>query len=240
MTLEKEDFETIQTAPLMHGLTSTDVKTAIDCFAVDVLVCSGMYSIYELKKYSMILLEGFIDIVSITLNGDEHIISRFSAGSYIPNGLMCSNSASSPFVPVVSKNCRILIIDQEKIHRCNCNLFGNCIDDCRQECGLSPLLLSRINYNMAVLLNDIMMHLSEKLQILTQKTLSEKLSAYFHILATKNGSPRFTLPFTRDELAKYISAERSSVSREINHMQHKQLIKLYSSKDIELLPSTPT
>ena len=240
MTLKNEDFDTIRKAPLMQGLTSGDVKTAIDHFAVDVLVCSGMYSIYELKKYSMIILEGFIDIISITLNGDEHIISRFSAGSYIPNGLMCSKSASSPFLPSVSKNCRILVIDQEKIHHCNCNLFGNCIDNCNQEYALSPLLLSRINYNMAVLLNDILIHLSEKLQIITQKTLSEKLSSYFHILANKTGSSRFTLPFTRDELAKYIFAERSSVSREINHMQNEQLIKLYSSKDIELLPSTPT
>ena len=50
MTLKNEDFDTIRKAPLMQGLTSGDVKTAIDRFAVDVLVCSGMYSIYELKK----------------------------------------------------------------------------------------------------------------------------------------------------------------------------------------------
>ena len=178
MTLKNEDFDTIIKAPLMQGLTSEDVKTAIDCFAVDVLVCSGMYSIYELKKYSMIILEGFIDIVSITLNGDEHIVSRFSAGSYIPNGLMCSKSASSPFLPSVSKNCRILVIDQEKIHHCNCNLFGNCIDNCNQEYALSPLLLSRINYNMAVLLNDILIHLSEKLQIITQFNISARYDDY--------------------------------------------------------------
>ncbi len=240
MTLKNEDFDTIKKSPLMQGLASEDVKTAIDCFAVDVIACSGTYFIYELKKYSMIILEGYIDIVSITFNGDEHIVSRFSTGSYIPNGLMCSKSALSPFLPAVSKNCRILLINQEKIHHCNCNPSGNCIDNCNKECSLSPQLLSRINYNMAVLLNDILIHLSEKLQIITQKTLSEKLNAYFLILANKTGSSRFTLPFTRDELAKYISAERSSVSREINNMQSEQLIKLYSSKDIELLLSTPT
>jgi len=65
-----------------------------------------------------------------------------------------------------------------------------------------------------------------KIQLLAQPTLRDKLLFYLHLTQNALHRDSFTLPFTREKLAQFISADRSAVSRELSRMKDEGIIKI--------------
>ena len=80
--------------------------------------------------------------------------------------------------------------------------------------------------------------MSEHIDVLSHRTIREKLMAYFMIQSSKNDSPSFSLPFTRSSLADYISVDRSAMMREIKKLKDDGIIEI-SQKDVKLLKRLP-
>ena len=57
--------------------------------------------------------------------------------------------------------------------------------------------------------------LTEKMGCLTRRTTREKLLAYLSQCAKRAGSSKFSIPFNRQELADYLSVDRSAMSSEL-------------------------
>ena len=86
--------------------------------------------------------------------------------------------------------------------------------------------------NLLSLTSQKASELSEHLDILSQRTIRDKLMAYFIIQCSKNKSHSFNLPFTFSLLADYISADRSAMMREIKKMKDDGIIKTDNKKII--------
>ena len=69
-------------------------------------------------------------------------------------------------------------------------------------------------------------HLNMKIRLLTQPTLRSKLLLYLRLMQNTLQCNSFTLPFTREKLAQFISADRSAVSRELSRMNAEKIIKI--------------
>lgn len=73
-------------------------------------------------------------------------------------------------------------------------------------------------------------HLTEKIEILTRPNASEKLLTYFSFFAQtqKNNIQAdtlvFTIPFNRQELADYLSIDKSAISTELTKLKKRGLI----------------
>ena len=78
-------------------------------------------------------------------------------------------------------------------------------------------------------------HLNMKIRLLAQPTLRDKLLLYLHLTQNTLHCNSFTLPFTREKLAQFISADRSAVSRELSRMNAEGIIKI-EGKTITLKP----
>ncbi len=68
--------------------------------------------------------------------------------------------------------------------------------------------------------------LNRKIQLLTQKSLRKKLMTYFIQLSKERNNNVFRISFTREQLARYVCSERSSVCRELGKMQDEGLVKI--------------
>ena len=60
--------------------------------------------------------------------------------------------------------------------------------------------------------------------IIVKKTLREKILTYLQQQALDQDSRQFTIPLSRLELAKYLCADRSALTRELSYMQKDGLI----------------
>ena len=72
------------------------------------------------------------------------------------------------------------------------------------------------------------------MNILSQRTIREKILTYLSTQAGKAGNLHFTIPFNREEMADFICVDRSALSRELANMQDEGLIN-YHRNQFQLL-----
>ena len=107
------------------------------------------------------------------------------------------------------------------------------------ECMLTPIpeisdCQSQLRSNlMRIMARKIINH-SRKIEHITRRSTRQKLLSYFTEQMNKNQSPAFDIPFTRQQLADYLSVDRSAMSSELSRMQKDGLIR-YNLNHFEIL-----
>ena len=74
----------------------------------------------------------------------------------------------------------------------------------------------------------------DKLEILSKKTLKEKILTYLSQLAQKEGTLYFVSPLSRLDMAKYLCVDRSALTRELSRMKEAGLLD-YDKNTFRLL-----
>ena len=88
--------------------------------------------------------------------------------------------------------------------------------------------------NLFIILNERLKDKNERIEILTKKTIRNKLLEYFKIMSNKNGSRYIYLPFSFGALADYLAVDRCAMSREIKYLKEEGIIEV-KDKRITLL-----
>ena len=76
--------------------------------------------------------------------------------------------------------------------------------------------------------------LTQKIEYTSKHTTREKLLAYLSAEAKNGGSGRFCIPFNRQELADYLSVDRSAMSAELSKLRNDGLLNFHKNQ-FELL-----
>lgn len=122
-------------------------------------------------------------------------------------------SSKTDIIQVVcSKTCCVEFID-----------YYHLTKRCPRACSFHSTLVS----NALHLLSLKAVHLSERLDILSQRTIREKLLRCFTLMAAdQQASCSFTLPFSLGTLADYLCVDRSAMMREIGKMKKEGLLQM--------------
>lgn len=97
-------------------------------------------------------------------------------------------------------------------------------------CGNSCEFHSKMIRNMVYVLAERNYKLTQKIDHLTQKTTREKLLSYFSEQALKSKGPVFEIPLDRQQLADYLSVDRSAMSTELGRMKRDGLIDYHKNR----------
>ena len=156
-----------------------------------------------------ILLNGTANIERYDYNGNKTIIEKLEKNSVFGEIFF---SVKNDITVTSTSNSRVLLIDYD-------NLIKN---------------LKNINFinNIFNLLSNKMIELNTRIEILSKRSIKEKILTYFSMLAKNNKS--FILPFTYTELADYLSIDRSAMMREIKKLRDSGLIKT-NGRNIKLI-----
>ena len=82
-----------------------------------------------------------------------------------------------------------------------------------------------LSQNLIRVLAEKNMQLNEKAGYLSQRSTREKLLAYLSAQARRTGSASFRIPFDRQQLADFLSVNRSAMSAELSKMQREGLLR---------------
>ena len=104
------------------------------------------------------------------------------------------------------------------------------LTECQRACSFHNQLIQNL-YTIATRRNRYM---NRKISHMSKRTTREKLLSYLSDIAQQKNSSHFTIPFGRQQLADYLSVERSAMSAELSRMQKDGLIK-YHKNEFELL-----
>lgn len=160
-----------------------------------------------------IVMSGYIQIIKDDYNGNRTIIEEFFENDIF--GSMFSNISNNEYSIVTKEDSKIIIIDYDRIIECtqnNISFYNKFIQN------LLQIVFEKINEK------------NNRIEILTEKTIRNKLLKYFQIISKNNRSKNIYLPFTFTELAEYIAVDRSAMSRELKNLKDEGFIEIKSKK----------
>ena len=156
----------------------------------------------EKRKQICILLSGKADLIRYDLKGNKDIIDRFNKDDIFGEAFYPVNTNNELFV-LATEDCEVLLF-----------LYDDIRMKCRTNCKFHVTLVSNL---LELILNNAV-HQNTRIEILSKRTIREKLLSYFTILSSKNFSKNITLPFSLTSLADYLSVDRSAMMREIKSL----------------------
>ena len=153
----------------------------------------------EKRKQICILISGKADLIRYDFNGNKDIIERFNSNDIFGDAFYPVNTNNELFV-LATEKCEVLLF-----------LYDDIRTKCRNNCKNHNELVSSL---LELILNNSI-HQNTRIEILSKRTIRDKLLTYFTILSSKNFSRSITLPFSLTSLADYLSVDRSAMMREI-------------------------
>ena len=189
---------------IFDGIDENDIKKMLLCFEArrrtfkkDRTIVSNIINI----KMIGIIISGTANIERYDYNGNRSIIEKLEKNSIF--GEVFSRLGSDISV-IATSDCEVLFIEYEHL-----------IKRCKKGCLYHNILTN----NVLQLLSKKIIDLNKRLEILSKRTIREKLLSYFELLANDNPKRKFTLPFTYTDLADYLSIDRSAMMREIKNLR---------------------
>ena len=155
-----------------------------------------------------IMLYGSASIVKYDYNGNKTIIDNLEYNSIL--GKPFSNFDDDVSI-IASSDCEILFLD-----------YKDLINDSK-----NYLIISN---NIIEILSGMISKLNERVEILSKRSIKEKLLSYFNLVAKRKRRKTFNLPMTYIELANYLSVDRSAMMREIKKLKEDGIISTNGNK----------
>ena len=215
----------LEASPLFRNITYEEYRRMLTCFQAvqrSYLAEELVYDFSASRTDAIGIVErGSVSLIRIDEEGVSTVLEEMGPGGVFGRDLAFAGSAGDSLEVVARTPCDILFIDYPHLFR-----------RCEKACTHHSILVQ----NMLGLLSNKAQALSERVDVLSRRSIREKLLCYFRQLAEKSGSDTFTLPFSFSVLADYIATDRSAMMRELRHLKEQGLI-LADGRRITLLES---
>lgn len=168
----------------------------------------------EKRNQICIVLSGEVDLIRYDFNGNKTIIGHFVENDIFGEVFYPANTNNELFVTAIKKS-EILSFTYDTL-----------FEKCEYECAFHKELIN----NLSELFIDEIIGLNLRIELLTKRSIREKLLSYFEILSKSSMNKVFNIPYTYTDLADYFSVDRSSLMREIKMLTDEGFIKKEGTK----------
>ncbi len=199
-------------SPLFTDIQSEDLTAMLGCIGYHIGVFKkGEIIIFEEEniKHIGIVRSGAVDMIKEDLWGNKTMLVRMRKNELFGETFACGEDNLSVVTFIVSEDAEILFIP-----------FHRVMHSCTMACAFHHKLIE----NMVRIIANKNRDLMRKVEVISKRTLREKILAYLSIQAQIQGTRYFEIPFGRVELAEYLCADRSALTRELAKMKENGLI----------------
>ncbi len=204
--------------PIFRDISEESVKRMMTCFHMrqadygpGELICEYDGSGTEVG----LITSGSAQLVRIDFDGNRTILEHLEEGG-IFGEVLCFTNVGGDSVSVVSGGaCTVLYMEYAHIMR-------RCENACQHH--------SQLVQNMFALAADQIQKLGQRVEVLSRRSIREKLLCYFTTNCGERHSDTFTLPFTFSALADYISTDRSAMMRELRKLREEKVVQVDGRK----------
>lgn len=155
-----------------------------------------------------IMVNGKADLIRYDLNGNKDIVDKFNERD-IFGEVFYPVHTNNELIVMATTDCDVLFLVHDYI-------YNRCKQNCKFHNSFSSSILE------LTLRNSV--HQNTRIEVLSKRTIREKLLTYFSILSSKDFSKSFTLPFSLTNLADYLSVDRSAMMRELKNLSNEGFI----------------
>lgn len=208
---------------LFKGVSSEDCRRMIKCFNPETRrFRSGSRITYltECRNIIGIVLSGSAIMVRYDVNGVRTIIESIETQGIFGENISKADSRHDNIEIVCEKDCEIMFIRKSEITK---------------RCENACLCHSKVVENLLELMSEKTRLLSERIEVLSQRTIKERLISYLQIINDK--TPEDTppqIPFSMTALSDYLCVNRSALQREISKLKRNGEL-VFSKRKFKLL-----
>ena len=216
---------------LFRGISPDEAKSMMSCLQAYTKSYSRGAVIHRagepIHSVGMVLF-GSVSIENDDIWGNKSILDRVAPGQIFAETYACLPDEPLMVNVVAVEPTQVLFLNTEK-------MFTVCANTCTFH--------SKLVRNMLSISAQKSLNLSRRIMHTSSKSIRGRLLSYLSFQATKHGSLEFEIPFNRQQLADYLSVDRSAMSNELSKMQRDGLLKVERNRfvlqDAESFTASP-
>ncbi len=156
-----------------------------------------------------VILEGQIEIIRTDYNGNKTVIEELEEDDIFGNLISILNNKENEII--TKKETKILAIDYNTIINYEENSKGYYNEFIK---NLFKMVVQKLN------------NANKRINIITKKTIRNKLLEYFNTNSYGHQKKYVYLPFNLTKLADYLSVDRTAMSRELKSLKDEGFIEI--------------
>ncbi len=215
------DTEFLCGTALFSGISTENIEQLEQCLGFTELAFPKGAAIYQagesIKAFGLVL-SGAVCIENNDVWGNRSILDSIEPGqvfaenyAYLAEPLGVNMMAT--------ENTHVLFINAERLSQ-----------TCQQACPYHSLLIQ----NLIVIIAQNNMKLARRCFYTATRSIRQRVLKYLSDQAKAHRSPAFCIPFDRQQLADYLSVDRSALSNELSKLSREKVLKVHR-KRFELL-----
>lgn len=207
------DYLFLSKTMLFRGISPEEIQSMMGCLqGISKKYAKGsiIHHAGETISTMGLILSGSVCVESDDVWGNKSILDKVSAGHIFAENYACLPGEPLMVNIVAAEATEILFM------RTDCMFTV-----CSNTCGFHNQLIR----NMLTLSAQKTLNLSRRILHTSSKSIRGRLLSYLSYQATQHGSREFDIPFNRQQLADYLSVDRSAMSNELGKMQREGLIR---------------
>lgn len=221
-------YESIKYHPIFQGIKESDIKIILDCFC---------FQEKTYKKEEYIILEGDpVEYVGVILHGIILMEKNDLYGNnYFFTELREHEIFAEPFMDTNIRNCSV---NYKAMTNCSILIFPYRLiwQRCSKNCTFHTMFIENLMNLLALKTRTLL----AKLEILSKKSIRDRILTFLHMIRTNQDIVGFHnmnqpsnlldnevfIPLNHTEMAEYLCVNRSALVREISKMKAESIISV--------------
>lgn len=216
------ELRKVKECRLFSGLDDSELKSALEILDAGIAEYGKGAFIHRADErlgFFGLVISGSVQVYTDDMNGDLMMMANVTEGETFGESLCYLRVERTKVFVSTQEGARVMKLRTEAF------LGGRAADD---------RLTGRLFGNFVSMLAERTLSMNERIQVLSKKTLREKLMTFFSQCEKKYGSRSFSLPLDRAGLAIYLGSDRAALSRELSAMRRAGIID-YSKNHFRIL-----
>lgn len=162
----------------------------------------------KLDNVICMISSGYAQIIRVDYNGNQVIIEELHEGSVF--GTILSSINKDEYDIITKEDTKIVVIDYANIEKLidSNNIYNN-----------------QFIKNVLNIFSGRIESLNTRIEILTKRSIRDKLLAYFDSIYKSQINKSITIPLSLTDLADYLSIDRSAMMRELRYLKDEGIIE---------------
>ena len=161
------------------------------------------------------VLEGTVHMMKEDVWGNVMIFGEACPGALYGEDYACAGVKHLEVGVVAKTDVKVLFLDIQKV-----------LTVCSNGCEFH----SKIIRNLLSSIAERTLEMTRKVEHMSQRSLRDKVLSYLSSEAVRAGSKEFTIPFNRQQLAEYLSVDRSALSAELGKMRDEGMLEFWKNQ----------
>lgn len=218
----KQFIPILKQTKLFSGVGDDEISSMLSCLGATLRVYKkGEFVLRQGERLSdiMVLVEGNLHIQSDDYWGNRSILGEICAGEMFGEAYAAPESGALLNDVAAVTDSAVVCFDVKRI-----------LTSCSSACRFHTIVVQ----NLFFAISEKNRKLVQKLGVLSKRSTREKLISYLSEQSKKQNSASFSIPFNRQQLADFLSVDRSAMSNELCKMRDEGLIRFEKNRFVLL------